>query len=291
MTQHATVADSEMLTVVRALCVVLVRGAGAVDSAVAVRLFRAGYAVLMHSEAVPTEPRRGMAVTDAVFDGEATLDGVAARRYDPHENVAAGLRVHAHIPVVAEVELAGVVTQLAPAVLVDARMKKRAVPEHQRGLALLTIGLGPNFIAGKTVDVAIETSWGERLGTAITRGATLPLAGEPQPIDGHARDRFVYAPSSGIFTTPYQIGDLVSAGAVIGAIGEITLVAPLSGALRGLTRNGVPVGVGTKVIEVDPRGVDAIVRGIGERPAAIAAGVVRVIQQWCVHHGKHEELV
>jgi hypothetical protein len=38
--------------------------------------------------------------------------------------------------------------------VIDARMRKRAVPEGQRGLAPLTIGLGPNFIAGENVDVA-----------------------------------------------------------------------------------------------------------------------------------------
>ena len=41
-------------------------------------------------------------------------------------------------------------------------MRKRAVPERQRGIAPLTIGLGPNFIAGDTADLAIATMWGER---------------------------------------------------------------------------------------------------------------------------------
>jgi xanthine dehydrogenase accessory factor len=43
------------------------------------------------------------------------------------------------------------------AVLVDARMRRREVPEEQRGIAPLTIGLGPNFVAGGNVDIAIET--------------------------------------------------------------------------------------------------------------------------------------
>ena len=47
--------------------------------------------------------------------------------------------------------------------------------------------------------------------------------------------------------------------------------------VRGVTRDGVPVSKGTKVIEVDPRGDAALVRGIGERPARIAASVVRAI--------------
>ena len=48
--------------------------------------------------------------------------------------------------------------------------------------------------------------------------------------------------------------------------------------VRGVTRDGVPVSKGTKVIEVDPRGDAALVRGIGERPARIAASVVRAIE-------------
>ena len=45
-----------------------------------------------------------------------------------------------------------------------------------RGLAPLTIGLGPNFVAGETVDFAVETSWGDALGAVIKRGPTLALA-------------------------------------------------------------------------------------------------------------------
>jgi xanthine dehydrogenase accessory factor len=91
--------------------------------------------------------------------------------------------------------------------VIDARMRKRAVPERQRGMAALTIGLGPNFVAGSTVDLAIETMWGERLGAVIEAGAALPLAGEPRPIGGVGRDRFVYAPAAGRFETRARIGD------------------------------------------------------------------------------------
>ena len=54
----------------------LVRGAGDVGSAVAVVLYRAGYAVALHDDPTTTTPRRGMAFADAVFDGSATLDGL-----------------------------------------------------------------------------------------------------------------------------------------------------------------------------------------------------------------------
>jgi xanthine dehydrogenase accessory factor len=138
--------------------------------------------------------------------------------------------------------------------------------------------LGPNFIAGETTDLAIETSWGDELGRVIKRGTTRPLAGEPHEVAGHGRDRYAYARSAGIFHTTFEVGDPVSAGQVIAQVDACPLLAPLNGVLRGLTHDSVPVAVGTKVIEVDPRGSTAIVSGIGERPGRIAGGVLQAIE-------------
>ncbi|MDD2923367.1 MAG: hypothetical protein PHQ36_13870, partial [Anaerolineales bacterium] len=101
----------------------------------------------------------------------------------------------------------------------------------------------------------------------------------PQEIEGHARDRYVYAPAAGVFRTNHQIGDKVRGGEEIAQIDSAPLFAPISGALRGLTRDGVPVSYKTKVIEVDPREADAQVSGIAERPARIAQGVLEAIKQ------------
>ncbi|MDX6721452.1 MAG: xanthine dehydrogenase accessory factor, partial [Solirubrobacteraceae bacterium] len=171
---------------------VLVRGSGDVGSAVAVILRRAGYGVAIHEVAAPAAPRRGMAFADAVFAGTCELAGVPARRIDDVGMLEATLDEGQVIPVTTA-ELAAVLDALRPAVLVDARMHKRARPERQRELAPLTIGLGPNVVAGETAHLAIETQWGDELGAVIAAGATRPLAGEPRSFDGHARDRFVYA--------------------------------------------------------------------------------------------------
>ena len=148
------------------------------------------------------------------------------------------------------------------------------------GVALgLCIGTASTFlgVAGETVDVAIETMWGERLGAIIEAGSTLPLAGEPRAIGGVGRARFVYAPAGGRFETSARIGDRVDESAVIATIGEIGLRAPISGVIRGLTRNGVEVAIRTKVIEVDPRGNPAAAFGLGERPRRIAEGVLKAL--------------
>ncbi len=254
---------------------VLVRGVGDIGSAVAHRLFVSGHVVVVHDGEQPTITRRGMAFVDAIFDGRTTLDEVEAIRVDDLDALSTTVVRNTVVPIVV-LDFSVVLGLIAPGVLIDARMRKRHRPETQRGLSRLTIGLGPNFVAGHTSDVVVETSW-EQLGRVVTRGTALPLRGEPRAIAGHARDRYVYAPAAGTLFTSYAIGQQVDAGDVIARIDETSLTAPLSGVLRGLTHDGVPVTAGTKVIEIDPRGDPALVRGIGERPARIADGVLRAI--------------
>jgi xanthine dehydrogenase accessory factor len=257
--------------------VILVRGSGDVASAVAHLLFREGYKIVIHDVERPAATRRAMAFCDAFFDGEAVLEGVAARMRRTLAEIAAALEAHGEV-VVTMLELGELLRGLRPGVLVDARMRKHVQPEVQIGLAPFTVGLGPGFTAGETVDVAVETGWGDDLGRVIRRGGTRPLAGEPQTIAGHARDRYVYAPAAGAFRTALAIGEMVTAGQEVARIGEEVLRAPIDGALRGLTRDGVRVGVRAKVIEVDPRGAEAPIRGIGERPGRIARGALEAVR-------------
>lgn len=156
------------------------------------------------------------------------------------------------------------------------------MPEVQRGTAPLTIGLGPNFVAGRNVDVAIETSWGDTLGATVRYGPTLPFAGEPHSLGGLGRERFVYAPAAGVFKTITKIGASVAAGDTVAQIGNVDLRAPLTGIVRGLTRSGVEVAATTKVIEIDPRGEPSAAFGLGERPTRIAEGVCRAVEEACV---------
>lgn len=258
---------------------VLVRGTGDVGSAVAHRLFSSGYAVVMHDGPQPTTTRRKMAFADAVFDGRAVLEGVAAVRLANLGGLKGAVGAREAIPVTVA-DMAPLLEILRPDVMVDARMQKRARPEVQFNLAPLTIGLGPGFVAGETTDLAVETGWGDDLGNVYERGAPRPLEGEPNPIGGHSRDRYVYAPVEGTFRTHLRIGDSVGSGQTVATIGSASLFAPLDGVLRGLTRDGVKVSVGTKVIEVDPRGAGAVFTGIGERPGRIADGVLRAIRGW-----------
>jgi xanthine dehydrogenase accessory factor len=256
---------------------VLVRGTGDVGSAVAHALFRAGCKVVLHDVPRPSHTRRGKAFVDALFDGKAQLAEVYGKHAWQIEQLRCMLECGRAIPVVTGV-IEGVAFDVCPDVLIDARMRKRAVPEPQRHLAAHSIGLGPNFVAGGQTEIAIETAWGNELGHIVRQGATRPLAGEPSAIEGHARDRYVYAPLAGEFLTAFEIGMRVTAGQPVAHIGEAKLLAPLTGRLRGLTHTGVEVAAGAKVIEVDPRDGGADIYGIGGRPGRIAQGVLAALE-------------
>src|SRR5437660_12871135 len=90
--------------------------------------FGAGYRVGIHDGPAPAAARRGMAFTDALFEGPVVLEGVTCRRIEqlPELAEATGWIAATTLP------LEGVVDSLRPAVLVDARMRKRAVPGPQR---------------------------------------------------------------------------------------------------------------------------------------------------------------
>lgn len=259
------------------MSLVLVRGSGDVGSAVAVVLFRAGHRVVLHDRPAPAHPRRGMALTDALYDGAAQLEGALAKHARSAGDLVRMADCMRAIPVT-DRDFDVTIELLRPQVLVDGRMRKRRQPDARLGLAPLTVGLGPNFEVGTTADVVIETAWGERLGAVIREGRARDLSGDPRPIGGYSRERFVYAPVAGTFRTVLAIGDTVASGDVVGAIGDVTVTAPLSGRLRGLAHDGARVETGAKVVEVDPRGEDAVVFGLGERPLAIAEAVREVVR-------------
>lgn len=254
---------------------VLIFGLTDVASAVAHRLVQAGYSVVLVQSSPPTAHRRGMAFTDAYWDAQAVLEGITCHRLPAfsvwlQQDCQPALTLITDHPALPHPQIP---------VVIDARMQKRSRPADLRGLAPCVIGLGPGFEAGGNCHLAIETSWGDHLGAVITEGATAALSGEPRPIEGHGRERLLYAPEAGLWNTSYQIGDSVQSGEIIGSVNDHILRAPLRGVLRGLTRSGLDVSARTKLVEVDPRGDRAVVRGLGERPKQIAAGVMKALSR------------
>lgn len=258
---------------------VLVRGTGEIGSAIACQALRYGLAVVIHDRHAPVSCRRGMSFVDAIFDGACALAGIKAQRVESLDSLRRLLQEGKTVPIVQE-DFEAWLSRLAPDVIVDARMLKHRQPEPIRDWAPLTIGVGPNFIAGSTVHAVIESAWGPALGQVLWQGTAQPYTGEPRKIGAWGRERFVYAPCSGLFVSSYSINAVVTAGETIASLDGMPVRAPLSGRLRGLTRSGVRVEAGNKVIEVVPPYPRVPIFGLGERPLKIASGVIQALQRY-----------
>lgn len=252
---------------------VLVLGSGDVASAVAHAFFIAGFPTAIQDHASPATLRRGMAFSDAAFTGKATLEAVVAARCEPGDALREMLARGESLPFVVgdAIEVAG---RLRPALLVDARMRKRVPAERLMGLARFTLGVGPGFECGMHVDRVVESQWGPQLGRVLSAGHAAPLEGEPRIVGGAGRERFVYAPARGVFRTDASIGARVRSGARVGTLDGEAVPAPMSGALRGLVHDGVRVDAGMKLVEIDADDAP-LCFGLGERPLAIATGILR----------------
>lgn len=234
---------------------ILVRGGGDLATGTIHRLWSAGLRVLVLEAEHPAAIRRQVSLCEAVYEGEATVEGLRAVRIEALAQAEEVWNQNA-APVLVDPKGESI-AQARPDVLVDAILAKKNLGTA-RDMAPLTIALGPGFIAGQDVDAVVETKRGHRLGRIIWEGSAIANTGIPGIIGGYGKERVIHAAAAGVFEDVRRIGDIVEEGETIAQIrtadGTITPVTTqITGILRGLLRSGYPVTPGFKVADVDPR--------------------------------------
>jgi hypothetical protein len=253
----------------------VVMGTNEIASAVAIALTREGFGVAMTHDAFPPVIRRGMAFHDALYDEPMTIGGAVGVRAEGLLEIADVLSRRARVAVT-PLSLTELLAYRVADVLVDARMQKARITPDFRGLARLTIGMGPKFAVGVNCDIAIETR-PVRAGAVLVAGETEDADGMARLLGGVGRERFVYSDRNGVWRTPVDIGMWVPRNFVIGRHDGMPVVAPLDGFLRGVARDGVFAPAGCKLVEIDPRGRDACWTGTDERGLRLANACVRAL--------------
>ncbi len=234
---------------------IVVRGGGDLATGTIHRLWSAGLRVLVLEAEHPAAIRRQVSLCEAVYEGETTVEGLRAVRVESLEAAEAVWAENA-VPVLVDPK-GSCLKQARPAVLIDAIIAKKNLGTT-REMAPLTIALGPGFVAGRDVDVVVETKRGHKLGRIIREGAAAPNSGVPGIIGGYGAERVIHAPEAGVFRNRHAIADLVTAGETIAVIempdgNTVPVTTQIDGILRGLLRDGYPVTRGFKVADVDPR--------------------------------------
>lgn len=251
--------------------IAIVVGCGDVGSAIACALHTNGWSVVLVDEADPAWHRRGMALTNAWYIGNAELDGAGACFCASLKSIPSVL---ARGMIAATTWSWGSVADaLHPQLLVDAGRARRQ-PEVLRGRVPITIGIGTDFVAGENVDVALQAP------ADSSRAGGAPPQAQSRDVLVAAIGRQSYVVAStryGRFATERRIGDSVRAGEKIGTVGNEAVAAPATGVLLGLAARGARIQPGDELVEVDPSGALCRCHGVGAASRAVAASVLSAL--------------
>lgn len=253
---------------------VLIRGGGDLASGVALRLHRVGLSVLIVERPQPLAVRRTVSFAQAVYDGEMQIEELVGRLVADTTGAGA-CWAKGEIPVMVDPTMEAALAA-KPTVLVDARMRKKAVG-LPLDLADLVIGLGPGFAVGVNCHAAVETNRGHFLGRVYWEGGPQADTGVPGQVQDYREARVLHAPAAGVVEALVQIGTLVEAGQPILSVAGEIVRAPFDGLLRGLIHDGVRVAAGVKVGDVDPRPDPFRCQFASEKSLAIGGGVLEAV--------------
>ncbi|MDR2158871.1 MAG: EF2563 family selenium-dependent molybdenum hydroxylase system protein [Treponema sp.] len=281
---------------------VLIKGAGDLASGAALRLRHAGFEVAMTELPRPLAVRRTVCFSQAVYDGRAMVEDVAAALVRDE----AGMRdclAGGRIAVFVDPE-GSMVKRLAPEVLVDAIMAKKNTGTTIRD-APVVIALGPGFTAGVDCHAVIETMRGHTLGRVITEGGALPNTGVPGSIAGFDRERLLRAPADGVFEPLAAIGDRVRRGDLVALVRSrdtagarqdtaagpspappAEIRAAIDGLVRGLLPPGAAVKAGMKAGDIDPRCEGSHCFTVSDKALAVAGGVLEAVLRFAPLRGR-----
>ena len=253
---------------------ILVKGAGDLATGTAVRLYRAGFQVVMTDIAQPTAVRRTVAFSQCIYDGQTTVEGITARKAENRDQARDILAV-GEIPVLVDPQ-AAILAQLPFMVVVDAILAKKNLGTTISD-APIVLALGPGFTAGTDCHGVIETKRGHDLGRLILEGSAIPNTGVPGDVGGYTKERIIRAPADGPFEPVAQIGQQVNLGDVMAKVNGIPVTAQLTGIVRGMLPAGIPVTAGMKSGDIDPRCEVRHCFTVSDKARAIGGGVLEGI--------------
>lgn len=256
---------------------ILIKGAGDLATGIGWRLKRAGYSVWMTEQPVPTTVRRTVAFSRAVYEEEAVVEGIGARRAFSWED-AEKIQKKGFIPIFVDPE-AKIRKIWKPDVLVDAIIAKKNMGTYITD-APLVIGVGPGFKAGEDCHKVVETKRGHYLGRVIEAGGAIPNTGVPGNIGGYTVERIIRAGGNGIFEPISNIGDYVTEGQIVAKAGDKLVKARISGIVRGMLQKGVYVTEGMKAGDIDARCERDHCFTISDKARAIGGGVLEAVCAW-----------
>lgn len=274
----------------------LVKGAGDFASGIIHRLHRAGLRVVATELERPLAVRRWVAFSEAVYEGDYTVEGVTATRCRPRD--IDQMLMDGKVALLVDPD-ARITKERDFDVLVDARSAKRNLGTTMDE-APVVVAIGPGFTATKDCHAVVETLIGRHVGKVILEGAAEPDTGIPYPLDGATppgatkeflRSLLISSPVDGTFRLKKDIGSEVDEGDILGQVEKADgsrheVRAGSKGLVRGIIRDGTPVRSKMKLGDIDPTMVMDHLCTISEKARSIGGGVLEAVMLLLDRNGR-----
>lgn len=228
----------------------LVRGAGDIATGTIQKLVRAGFKCVVTEVSNPSSIRRKVSLSEAIYEKKTVVEDIEAVLCENLDEI--GQYLGRYNPVIIVDPKLTILNRKKFDVVVDAILAKKNTG-LKKGMADITIGLGPGFEAGVDCDIVIETMRGHDLARIIEQGFAKKNTKVPGIINGYSNERVIYSDCNGQFTRIKNISDIVKKGEIIAKVGNNSIRATLDGVIRGMIRDDFEVTKGLKIIDIDPR--------------------------------------
>jgi len=253
---------------------VIIKGGGDLATAVAHRLFKVGFPVIITELEKPMMVRQNVSFASCVYENEWTVEGVTSVLAGDENELWSIIR-EGKIPLMVDPQCR-IRSRVKPAIIVDGILAKRNSGTCQTD-APIVIALGPGFCAGEDVHRVVETQRGHNLGKVILSGRAAPNTGIPGEIMGYSSERIIRASNRGIVKNHLRIGSNVEKGDLVCFVDGNPEISQISGIVRGLIHDGTLVRKYEKIGDIDPRGIHEYCNTISDKGRAVAGGVLEAI--------------
>ena len=272
---------------------IMIRGGGELATGIAHRLYNCGYKVLMLEQQYPSAIRRNIVFSEAIYDGETTVERVTCYKADDTKEASKMLK-EGKLVIMVDPGLESLKV-FKPKVLVDAIYAKRNLGTN-KDMAPLTIGIGPGFVAGQDVTCVIETARGHNLGRILHDGIALPEKDIAEARAIMRASHSINSPCDGYLEAGHPTAYIIDKDEVIGRLhvdgGHVLEIrTPIAGVLRGMLHDNCPVRTGLKIAEIDPSTKPANCMSISAKTRCVSGSVLEVIVSWEHTHVKKSRLL